>query len=458
MKDCSLSVIIPAYNCEETITKCIASITCQKIKDVEIICVDDGSTDNTLSILKGLEKNNKIIRVFSQKNKYAGAARNLGLKHAVGEYVLFLDADDCVIKGTISKLLSFAHQMDTDIIKYHSRNVEFVSQKENIIENPYTLKISNKLYGKRLTYKEAGRELLYSPCTPWSGIFKRAFLIKNEIQFNSLQRVNDRSFFIRSVCLAESFAFYNAFVIEHISGNANSLAGGRRTVKGFDNNFKSLEIILRDLSDQSDDLRRDVIEEELYRFSGDYNSCSEEVKMEYKKSPYKEIIAKYIAGTHWRIFHSDQVVLMLRYMFENEADGIIKSYVQNIYKELNKCRIKNIEELMSYTQNDSCIAVYGAGKVAKELVKYAKSNELYKKLFCVLVSKKEGNPEDLEDIPVCRVYEADYREIDIVIIATQERIQKEVYEELLGHHPTRVYAVSNYLWAQMRKANINSEE
>ena len=101
MKKINISIIIPVYNIEKYLKCCLNSILEQTFQEFEVICVDDGSTDHSLEILEEYKKKDKRIRIFTQENKYAGVARNNGLKHAKGEYVLFLDADDFLEKDTL---------------------------------------------------------------------------------------------------------------------------------------------------------------------------------------------------------------------------------------------------------------------------------------------------------------------------------------------------------------------
>ncbi|MDO5139064.1 MAG: glycosyltransferase family 2 protein, partial [Oscillospiraceae bacterium] len=85
-----VSVIIPVYNAEEYLRECLDSVVNQTLRDIEIICVDDGSTDGSLSVLREYEKGDPRVRVFTQPNINAGAARNKGLYNATGEYLSFL--------------------------------------------------------------------------------------------------------------------------------------------------------------------------------------------------------------------------------------------------------------------------------------------------------------------------------------------------------------------------------
>ena len=89
-----VSVIIPIYNVETYLPQCLDSIINQTLKEIEIICVDDGSTDKSLDILKEYAKKDKRVAIITQKNLHAGVARNAGLSQAKGEYISFLDSDD----------------------------------------------------------------------------------------------------------------------------------------------------------------------------------------------------------------------------------------------------------------------------------------------------------------------------------------------------------------------------
>ena len=97
------SVIIPVYNCEKYLTDAVNSVRRQPVKDIEIILVDDGSTDSSGEICLRLADEDKNIKVFSQINKGASAARNTGLDHAAGEYVMFLDADDIYVNNAVDQ-------------------------------------------------------------------------------------------------------------------------------------------------------------------------------------------------------------------------------------------------------------------------------------------------------------------------------------------------------------------
>ena len=110
-----ISVVIPCFNGEDSLPSCLASFLRQSFNDFEIICVDDGSTDKSLQIMKSCAERDKRIRVISQSNQGAGPARNAGLRLAGGEYVLFFDADDIARKTMLSEMLEAAEKNCSDL-------------------------------------------------------------------------------------------------------------------------------------------------------------------------------------------------------------------------------------------------------------------------------------------------------------------------------------------------------
>ena len=112
-----VSVIVPVYNGKKYINKCVNSILRQTFKDIEIILVDDGSTDNTLDILKEYEKRFPNVKVIESSNLGAGGARNIGLDASHGEYILFVDADDFLREDMVEVLYKNAISNDVDIAR-----------------------------------------------------------------------------------------------------------------------------------------------------------------------------------------------------------------------------------------------------------------------------------------------------------------------------------------------------
>ena len=119
-----ISIIMPIYNAEIYLEESVNSILNQNFEDFELICIDDGSTDNSLAILNEISKKDSRLRVISQKNLGAGAARNKGIKESLGEYICFIDSDDYVIPEYLEIAYDNITSNNSDIVFYKIGNIK----------------------------------------------------------------------------------------------------------------------------------------------------------------------------------------------------------------------------------------------------------------------------------------------------------------------------------------------
>ncbi len=178
-----VSIIIPVYNAAQYIKKCLLHIITQKYKNLQIICIDDGSTDNSLSIIKEIANGDKRIDYTTSQNKGPAHARNTGLNMAKGEYISFVDADDFVEDNMYTSLVDIAETNDADIVVFggwpypnNSTTPEWISRK---------MASSNAVYEgqsevvKALFFEENSRPFL------WLHFIKRELFEKpSKIRFN----------------------------------------------------------------------------------------------------------------------------------------------------------------------------------------------------------------------------------------------------------------------------------
>ena len=118
----TLSVIVPVYNTEKYLRECLDSIINQTFRDIEIICVNDGSTDKSLEILKEYALKDNRIKVITQGNKGQSVARNIGLNNASGKYITFIDSDDYLDFNTYKIVLSFVLAPKSLAMKIQNKN------------------------------------------------------------------------------------------------------------------------------------------------------------------------------------------------------------------------------------------------------------------------------------------------------------------------------------------------
>lgn len=131
-----ISVIVPAYNIEQYIERCLISIKNQTLDDIEIIVVNDGSIDNTLSKIKKCSSGDNRIKIINKKNQGSIEARKSGLKEATGKYILFVDGDDWLEKDALNILYKKAEEDLADIVIYNAFDVyDNINKEKKIIKN-----------------------------------------------------------------------------------------------------------------------------------------------------------------------------------------------------------------------------------------------------------------------------------------------------------------------------------
>lgn len=239
-----LSVIIPIYNAKDYLRECLDSIINQSFKDIEIICVDDGSTDNSLEILQEYAQNDNRIKIVPQKNQYAGVARNNGMKVASGEYLHFMDSDDYLADEFVyEKMLEIAcANSSQNIIRFKAEAFDSKT-KQHIIKLNYEQKeIKKEILNSVIDIDNHLDWILKLSVVPWLGIIKRDFVLENNLEFNNNRCSNDLSFFILSLVTSKSLFLSDLVIVKHRINNSNSLIGIRENY--FDCLFNSVNIVM----------------------------------------------------------------------------------------------------------------------------------------------------------------------------------------------------------------------
>lgn len=294
--DYDISVIVPIFNGESYIDKCLSSILNQNVKK-EIILVDDGSSDNSVEIIQSYAAKHDNVFVITQSNMHAGIARNAGIKAAHGKYVHFLDVDDTLEPNCYDSVLPFAISNQLDLIKVRS-NVIDAESKLVIKDNWYCLNcnletISNDLF-QTVFYDYDGFDIfLRAGVAPWSGLFSREFLLSNDIWFNGLKRVNDRSFYIQAVSCAKKKAFFDGYVVNHTINNPNSLAGGRKKGIDYDCFIESMHIVEQNSSHFPKMIRDSILKMEIENFAIDYLSLPQSAHEKYDDIVREQVVKRF---------------------------------------------------------------------------------------------------------------------------------------------------------------------
>lgn len=200
----AISIVIPVYNIERYLNKCLDSITNQSFKEFEVICVNDGSKDKSLEILNQYAQKDSRIKIITQENSGSGSARNKGLENAKGKYVQFLDGDDYFEPEMLEKLYYLAEKHKADIAVCSSRKVD---DDGNITEsrNPNSpLNLNLIPINKVFNYKDFPDDIFNLTGTmPWNKLYLREMLIKNNLCFPKLTGPDDLCFVHSAIVCAE---------------------------------------------------------------------------------------------------------------------------------------------------------------------------------------------------------------------------------------------------------------
>lgn len=237
-----VTILIPIYNVEKFLRQCLDSVVGQTMQDIEIICINDGSTDSSGAILEEYAQKDGRIKVINKENSGYGASMNLGLASASGEYIGIVEPDDFVKKEMFSDLYNLAIKHDADVVK--SDYYEFTT-KEN--QSRKSGKISRCLANRVINAKEEPKILRIIP-TIWSAIYKRNFLNENNIYFLETPGASyqDTSFAFKVLSLAEKIVFtVNAYLF-YRTDNENSSVNSADRVYAICDEFVEITKFLDD--------------------------------------------------------------------------------------------------------------------------------------------------------------------------------------------------------------------
>ena len=239
-----ISVIIPVYNVESFLSQCLDSLLNQSLSNIEIICVDDGSTDRSLEILNKYASTNDRIKILQQRNMYAGIARNNGLKEAKGKYILFLDSDDFFELNMLEKLLIRIEKDDSDICICNARH--YNDKTKEYIDVPYLLNMTNIPSKLPFSYKDCSNTIYQiTTSAPWNKLYRKSFLDINKLEYMGSKKANDVFFTNAHLVLANKISIVKDKLVNYRVGTLTSLqATNHEAPLDFYNSFYKLKCFL----------------------------------------------------------------------------------------------------------------------------------------------------------------------------------------------------------------------
>lgn len=407
-----ISVIVPVYNVEDYIEECLDSILSQDEKDIEVVCVNDGSTDDSLKLLEEYRRKDNRIIIISQENKGLAEARNSGIKAAKGEYIFFLDSDDKLAECALSKLYRTAVNENVPVVTFEialQYDIDVQESKKNI-DRYYTK--SKDYTGKR---KGKDQFVLFMKnddyCDSAGMIFvNREWLKKKNIGFYPYIFFEDALFSLR--CHIEAKEIYHLaekLYIYRIRGNSimQSKSSMDKVYSCIVNFEKMYEILIRERSVDEEFCEMLVKYMRLVVMNMHILEANREGKDEFGRFDYLEKFlfdVFFIGG----IFHPDERIIL---------QGLIK----------------NVED-------SSGVFLYGAGRVGFLVYEYLSKNDCAEKIKAFIVTKRESDTREYLGIPVIEFRELTIKD-ELLILSVGRNIQQDILPELDKRGITNVVCI-----------------
>lgn len=270
MKKARVSIVVPIYNVEKYLKECLDSLVNQTYKRIEILLIDDGSKDFSPHICDEYEKMDNRIQVFHIENAGVSNARNLGIQHATGEWIMFLDSDDYLEENAIEKMLEVAERKNVDVVGsfYYRTYINTEVCNEKISNSPYEVNNDSKsLIREMIFFPEQITELYPTCLVPWGKIIKTSIIKDNNISyFTNMTLHEDATFNMILFSYVKNHAICPEPLI-HYRQRKNSLSQNS-TKDNFDSNCKFCQVIEKLVCDNT--LNIDVSENDYYTFYSKY--------------------------------------------------------------------------------------------------------------------------------------------------------------------------------------------
>lgn len=281
-----VSVIIPVYNQEKYLEQCMDSVLAQSLKEIEVLCVDDGSTDRSKEILKKYAEQDRRVHILCQENAGAGAARNHGLRNAKGKYLSFLDSDDFFEPDMLLKAYEQAEKDRADFVVFESD--KYLTDEGKYIASPWTLRKADIPPYTPFSYRQLTDNIFKTMVGwAWDKLYLHSFVTEQGLWFQEQRTTNDLLFVFSALTAAKRISVVYEVLAHQRRGNQNSLSNTRE--KSWDCFYNALIALRERLKEQGIlwEVERDYINYALHFSLWNYNTIT---------GPMKETLGRKLCG------------------------------------------------------------------------------------------------------------------------------------------------------------------
>lgn len=443
-----VSIVVPVYNVDKYLCQCLDSLCHQTLKEIEIICVDDGSTDLSGKILDEYANKDERIRVIHKQNEGYGKAMNCGIDHAKGEYIGILESDDFANIDMYEKLYSKATESNLDMIRGNYFEYRESGIKEHIL---YPLELCDKL----LDPLDIPTIFLQGPAI-WTGLYKREFLKEKNIRFQETPGASyqDASYHFLTWTLAERIAVTEDCLMYYRMDNEASSVHSKKKIFCVCDEFAFLERKLQEAG---------VCKEFLYANQGykfsKYLWNFRRLSIKYQYIFYKEMVRQFelaredglLKKEYWDMEFWKILEPMLS---DPEAyyDKISKRELDFIPKAENRYTYRAAKIGLVTAMKQNKLYLYGAGIVASRMIDLLRAEGITD--LELIVSKMDGNPTEVKGIKVRVLDDITLQGEELIVVAVADKNRADIVYNLRKQKIKNIMILDDLFWSIWNEGRI----
>lgn len=412
-----VSVIVPVYNTEKYLKECLDSVVNQTLKNIEIICVDDGSTDSSANILDQYAANDNRVRVIHKKNTGYGHSMNIGMDAATGEYLAIVESDDYIEPEMLETLYHIAVRENVDIVKADFAHV--YGDGDNRFKQVCKLFWDESIYNKVFNPADM-KDILKSYVAHWAGIYRKEFIRNHNIKFNVTPGASyqDAGFWFKAFVLASGIYFSDHVFYMYRQDNPNSSVKSKGKI---DCICAELQFIYNFLKENPSLYKRFICIYHYYKYGHymfTYNRIANKLKQDFLRRYQAELLeASRKSELDLEIFNNHEKYVVQMIMSDPDEfyrkDSEFPNYINELVDAFSK------------------VIIYGAGMKGKQVLNALKQSETIDKLVCFAVTDLKNNPPMVEGVIVKEIGDlVEYRESAAVIVAVTDVYRDEMLKTL----------------------------
>ena len=427
---CDVSVLVPVYNVKTYLRECLDSLAAQTLEHIELVCIDDGSTDGSSEILDEYAGRDARFRVIHKENSGYGMSMNIGLRAACGKYIGIVESDDFADPDMFRALYESATRYRADVVKSNYWEVQEGTDTFSEVLHGHD-------YGKVFCPRKEDSKFLLEPPAIWSCLYRRAFLLERDIWFNETPGASyqDTSFVFLTKAYADNFLLVKEAYLHYRVDNASS---------SVHSTGKIFSVI-----DEYDAVQRHL---EDHRLPEHRKLCRLSAQLLYQNFVFNESrIPLGMYPVFWEKGYPKLKAAQDQGVFYEDLGDSMESWMLHRYVFYQTAMLLR-DGFWPFCRAQKDAYLYGAGQVARGLIKVFRQKG--REMDGLLVTSKDDNQAEIDGVPIYALATSPADPAhDLVIIAVTPQksdVQQEIFAALVQAGYRNVIVLTKELQQALR--------